>query len=322
MQFKRHILAGSILAASVLTLSSCLGSGGGSENPATVTGPAVFTLQVLHFADMDGDDNVALNSVANLSGMLSQFRSQMPSNTLVVSSGDNYIPGPRLSASEDPSVQNVLREVRGSTTIRTSIGRADMAFLDAMAVQASAVGNHELDLGTSEFRTIFAPDVRNNGADVRWNGAQFPYLSFNADFTKDSNLSGALNGNATPIKANGAKASDVKGGLTGWVTAEVGGQTIGIIGASSPTFPAITSTGGITFEGGAPGGAVDSAWCRSNDRCGYQQNCVVGSHAADSCRRAIGRASAQCGYSCGWWFKYSLGEFPFTSWRGIPRAVS
>ncbi|MDH4395180.1 MAG: bifunctional metallophosphatase/5'-nucleotidase [Limnobacter sp.] len=276
MQFKKQFLAGSILAVSVMGLSACLGGGSGSDNPATTTGPAVFSLQVLHFADMDGDDNVALNSVANLSGLLNQFRSQMPNNTLVVSSGDNYIPGPRLSASEDPTVQTVLRDVRGSTTIRTSIGRADMAFLDAMAVQASAVGNHELDLGTSEFRTIFAPDVRSGGTDVRWNGAQFPYLSFNADFSKDSNLNGALNGNATPIKANGAKASDVRGGLTGWVTAEVAGQTIGIIGASSPTFPSITSTGGITFEGGAAGGAVDIDALAASIQRGVDQMTAAG----------------------------------------------
>lgn len=275
MQFKKQIIVGSILAVSSITLSACLSSGGGSDNPATTTGPAVFNMQVLHFADMDGDDNIALNSVANLSGLLNQFRSQMPNNTLVVSSGDNYIPGPRLSASEDPSVQTVLRDVRGLSTIRTSIGRADMALLDAMGVQASAVGNHELDLGTSEFRTIFAPDVRT-GNDVRWNGAQFPYLSFNADFTKDSNLSGAVNGNATPIKANGSKAVDVKGALTGWVTAEVAGQTIGIIGASSPTFPAITSTGGITFEGGASGGAVNIDALTASIQRGVDQMTAAG----------------------------------------------
>jgi len=60
-----------------------------------------YELQILHLADMDGDDNVSLGSVANLSGYLQGFRAERPNNTLVLSSGDNFIPGPRLSAAGD-----------------------------------------------------------------------------------------------------------------------------------------------------------------------------------------------------------------------------
>lgn len=221
--------------------------------PPTPTPEAAFTLQMLHFADADGDDNVALNSVANLSGLLSSFRAAMPNNTLVVSSGDNLIPGPRLSASEDSSLQNVFRTQRGISTLRASIGRADIAFLDAMGVQASALGNHDLDLGTSEFRTIFGADIRNlsgGGTETRWDGGRFPYLSFNANFSNDPNLTATLNASPAFIVPNGQTTTAAAGRITGWTTATVGGETIGLIGASSPTFPQITSTGGITFAGG------------------------------------------------------------------------
>ena len=242
-----------LLAGGVLSLLALVTACSSDDTPPAPVPEAAFTLQMLHFADADGDDNVALNSVANLSGLLDRFRNEMPNNTLVVSSGDNLIPGPRLSASEDASLQNVFRTQRGINTLRASIGRADIAFLDAMGVQASALGNHDLDLGTSEFRTIFGADIRNlsgGGTETRWNGGQFPYLSFNANFANDTNLTATLNASPAFIVPNGQTTTAAAGRVTGWVTTTVGGETIGLIGASSPTFPQITSTGGITFSGG------------------------------------------------------------------------
>jgi 2',3'-cyclic-nucleotide 2'-phosphodiesterase (5'-nucleotidase family) len=63
-----------------------------------------FTLQLLHISDADGSDSTALNSVANLSGLIQKFRAQYPQQTLTVSSGDNYIPGPRFNAANDSSL--------------------------------------------------------------------------------------------------------------------------------------------------------------------------------------------------------------------------
>jgi 5'-nucleotidase / UDP-sugar diphosphatase len=245
----KKILAGGVL--SLLALMTACSSDNDTPPPAPAP-EAAFTLQMLHFADADGDDNVALNSIANLSGLLDSFRSAMPNNTLVLSSGDNLIPGPRLSASEDSSLQNVFRTQRGISTLRASIGRADIAFLDAMGVQASALGNHDLDLGTSEFRTIFGADIRNvtGGTETRWDGGRFPYLSFNANFANDPNFTATLNASPTFIVPNGQTATAAAGRVTGWVSTTVNGETIGLIGASSPTFPQITSTGGITFAGG------------------------------------------------------------------------
>ena len=89
-----------ISMATAAVLSAC---GGTSDAPE-----AAFNLQLLHISDADGSDSTALNSVANLSGMIQKFRAQYPQQTLTVSSGDNYIPGPRFNAANDSSLNAAL----------------------------------------------------------------------------------------------------------------------------------------------------------------------------------------------------------------------
>jgi 2',3'-cyclic-nucleotide 2'-phosphodiesterase (5'-nucleotidase family) len=217
----------STVLATALVLSAC---GGTSDAPE-----AAFTLQLLHISDADGSDSTALNSVANLSGMIQKFRAQYPQQTLTVSSGDNYIPGPRFNAANDSSLNAALGVAE--------VGRADIAFLNAMGVQASAIGNHELDLGTRQFADM----IRSSGA---WSGARFPYLAYNVDFAADSDV-------ASLKLANGGKASEQSGKLTGWTVVDVGGQKIGVIGASSPVFANITSPGKLQFMPALTSSEVD-----------------------------------------------------------------
>ena len=144
----------------------------------------------------------------------------------MVSSGDNYIPGPRFNAANDSSLTTLLGI--------PDVGRADIAFLNAIGVQASAIGNHELDLNTKQFADI----IKSSGA---YKGAQFPYLAYNVDFTKDSNTSGSK-------VSNGLDAATLTGGkLAGWTKIVIGTETIGVIGASSPVFKNITSPGSLEF---------------------------------------------------------------------------
>jgi 2',3'-cyclic-nucleotide 2'-phosphodiesterase (5'-nucleotidase family) len=216
------------LLATALVLSAC---GGTSEAPPE----AAFTLQLLHISDADGSDSTALNSVANLSGLIQKFRAQYPQQTLTVSSGDNYIPGPRFNAAYDSSLNAILG--------RAEVGRADIAFLNALGIQASAIGNHELDLGTKQFADMIKPDRT-------WSGALFPYLSYNVDFAADSEV-------ASLKLANGGKAAEQAGKLTGWTVVDVGGQKIGVIGAGSPVFANITSPGNLKFMPALTSSEVD-----------------------------------------------------------------
>lgn len=210
-----------LVSSAILSLAAC---GGGSDGRGVPN--AAFTMQLLHVSDADGSDQTTLNSIANLSGLIAKFKADFADNTLVVSSGDNYIPGPRFNAANDGSLTTLLGAAE--------VGRADIAFLNAIGVQASALGNHELDLGPKQFADI----IKTSGA---WKGAQFPYLAYNVDFTKDSNTSGSK-------VNNGLQAASLTGGkLAGWTKILVGGETIGVIGASSPVFKNITTTGGLEF---------------------------------------------------------------------------
>ena len=130
----------------------------------------VFTLQLLHASGMDGSVG-ALANVENFSAVLDGFRMQFPGNILVLSSGDNYVPGPRYFAADDDANAPILG-VSGA-------GRGDIALLNAMGFQASAMGNHELDRGTGAFAATIGFEANDDGT---YAGAMFPYLSSNLVF--------------------------------------------------------------------------------------------------------------------------------------------
>ena len=195
--------------------------------PADVDTP--FTLQLLHAADMDGTAG-ALANVENFSALLAAFRAHYPDNTLVLSSGDNYIPGPRYYAAGYPELAPALG-VAGP-------GRGDIALLNAMGFQASAVGNHELDRGAAEFASIIAAETGDNG---RYPGAMFPYLASNLGFAADSALAGLT-------VADGQDAAQIGGKLAGSAVLTIGGQRIGIVGATTPALPRITASGDIAVR--------------------------------------------------------------------------
>lgn len=206
--------------------------GNSTNDPSGGTG---FKLQLLHAADMDGVAGALINA-PHFSALVDHFRAGH-ANTLTLSSGDNYIPGPRFFASAEDSLANILGI--------PAAGRADIALHNAMGFQASAVGNHELDTGTAGFASIFAAETADDGS--MYVGASFPYLSSNLDFSSDENL-------ASLVGANGSSTGDLAGQLAAYATIDINGETIGVIGATTPSLSAITSAGDI---GVAPAVATD-----------------------------------------------------------------
>ncbi len=199
----------------------------GPVGPAGVSLQASsFTLQLLHAGDMDGSTG-ALSNVENFSAILDGFRRQFPDNTLVLSSGDNYVPGPRYFAAADQANQGTLG-VPGE-------GRGDIALLNAMGFQASAVGNHELDRGTEAFARLISHE-EDEGA---YPGARFPYLASNLVFEDDENL-------APLVVADGQEAFLASGSLSGSAVITVAGERIGLVGATTPALASITNSGDIT----------------------------------------------------------------------------
>jgi 5'-nucleotidase / UDP-sugar diphosphatase len=195
----------------------------------TATNNGAFELQLLHFADVDGGRNIVGNA-PRFSALLESFRSERPNNTLVLSSGDNWIPGPEYNVAEDEALAGVLGTA--------GAGRVHMAWLNALGVQASAFGNHEFDAGTGAVAGLVGLGTEEGDT---WTGAAFPYLSTNLDFSTDEAL-------AALMGTDGAPASELAGKLAAYTTISVGGETIGVIGATTPNLGSISSIGGITMQ--------------------------------------------------------------------------
>jgi 2',3'-cyclic-nucleotide 2'-phosphodiesterase (5'-nucleotidase family) len=226
-------LAAAGLAAAALT--ACNDTIGTPLNPPVTTTPVppppppAFTLQLLHAADMEGAGN-AVADAPRMSAVIAALRATMPANTLTLSSGDNYIPGPFYSASSDISLRPLLGD--------NLVGLGDIQMLNAMGFQASAMGNHEFDQGTAVIRSLIDrrtfDDNMDGTTDRTYEGQSFPYLSTNLGFSRDTNL-GPL---VVPDRAAPAPRSISKS-----VVFVVNGERIGVLGATTPTLATISSPG-------------------------------------------------------------------------------
>ena len=197
--------------------------------------PAAFTLQLLHFSDGEAG-LLAGDTAPNLAALIDAFDDDF-ANTLVLAGGDDFIPGPFLNAGADPSL-SALAAIGA-----TAAGRPDIAMLNAMGVDASTIGNHEFDLGSTIFRDAFTP----SGA---WEGALFPYLSSNLDFSGDGALSSSFTdtldgGTGTSIP----EANTLAGRIAPAAILTEGGEKIGLVGATTQLLEAISSPSGTEVEG-------------------------------------------------------------------------
>ena len=127
----RTVQYGLIAAAALVALVGCRTAGS-----ADVEAPMV--LQLLHFADVDGNQDDALDSVDEFSAIVNALKADPTygPNTLLVSSGDNILPGPRFSLATDPLVTAV--------TGGDAPAHLDIFWMNELGVAASALGNHEL----------------------------------------------------------------------------------------------------------------------------------------------------------------------------------
>lgn len=183
-----------------------------------------FTLQLLHASDFEAGLE-ALKDAPRFSAVLNALKQDYP-NTLFLSSGDNYIPSPFLFASSDPTMSD-------TPVGKAGIGHANIEIHNQLGVQASTFGNHDFDLGTREVSDIIQPSGK-------YRGALFPYLSANLNFATDPDL-------ADRVTENGQEISTIEAGkLAGAAIATVGGEEIGIVGATTPLLPAIASSGDVT----------------------------------------------------------------------------
>ena len=66
-----------------------------------------FTIQILHFSDLDGNDASILENVSHFSALVNAFKNDPVhgKNTLLLSSGDNLKPGPRFYAGKEKQLK-------------------------------------------------------------------------------------------------------------------------------------------------------------------------------------------------------------------------
>ncbi|MGE0446995.1 MAG: bifunctional UDP-sugar hydrolase/5'-nucleotidase [Vicinamibacterales bacterium] len=200
--------------------------------------PATVAIQLLAFNDFHGHleppagsngrigDTVA-GGVEFLASHIAALKAANPRNTVVVSAGDNIGATPLISGlfHDEPAIES----------------------LNALGLQVSAVGNHELDEGWWELRRMarggcHPADGCQDGTPYR--GARFAFLA--ANITVDASKVSRAH-----LKAAGWKGKGVQTLFPASTVRTVGGVKVGFIGLTLEGTPEIvmpSSLEGLTFH--------------------------------------------------------------------------
>ncbi|MCS6958916.1 MAG: bifunctional metallophosphatase/5'-nucleotidase [Pseudanabaenaceae cyanobacterium SKYGB_i_bin29] len=203
-----------------VSLAICLLIGGIYFINRFVTSSSSFTLQILHASDLEASLN-AIKDAPNFAAVVDALRPTF-ANTIVVSSGDNYLPSPFYNASTDPSL---------AARYNFTPGKADIEIANAIGLQASAFGNHDFDQGLRQVRDLITPDSKRG-----YSGANFPYLSANLDFQP-----GDID--ADSIAPDGEEVSQIAHKVAHTAVITVNGKKIGLLGATTTRLAQISSPG-------------------------------------------------------------------------------
>lgn len=201
-----------------------------------------FTLQLLHASDQEAGIP-ALKDAIGFSAVMNALEGKY-TNTLKLTSGDVYIAGPFYDASR--SIYDFASEKEPAN----QPGIADVLIQNALGWDAAAVGNHEFDLGDSNFFNLIAPnsDIVNGaegGVGIGaggYPGTSYPYLATNLDYSEAELPEGlqVVEG-AMPPKSNS---------LTSSVVIDVKGEDVGVLSAVTPYLPAIANIGDVKMTTG------------------------------------------------------------------------
>ena len=235
-----------------------------------INAPA-FRLQVLHASDMEGSIS-SITTAPQFAALVDALEEDSGMDASVtIGAGDCFIPGAFLSAGNDFSTRVPLKSSLGfafgydasGVDLRENPGRPNIAIMNSIGFDATCIGNHEFDLGATEFGNIVMPDPRTTKTNMRHYGAAFPFLSANLDFSADSTLNARYTSDIRNIGAfaphpsanyPGISASPTNAKLAKSAIIERGGEKIGVIGVTPPDLASISSPGLVTVTG--PQGAI------------------------------------------------------------------
>lgn len=200
-----------------------------------------FTLQLLHASDLEAG-LLATQRMGNFAAIVDRLEDDH-AHTLTLVTGDAWIPGPFYAAEADPSIEAALEAFYGVNLPSGPqvSGRVSLAVMNAIGTDAASFGNHEFDLGTRPIRDIIA-------ASGPYPGALFPYLSANLDFAGDVAALGGGN-LAGLIRPDGQEASSIAGRIAGTAVVSMGGEQIGLVGATTQILRSISSPGAVEVIG-------------------------------------------------------------------------
>jgi len=246
-----------------------------SEGDATLsvielTGSKQFALQILHASDLEGGVDAVENApgFAAIVEALENDAATRSVGSILLSAGDNYIPGPFYNAAGDLAAfrtsgifndtYNTLFGVTTYNSLREGEGRVDISIMNILGFDAAALGNHEFDNSSAGLELIIEEDFRspNGPASDRWVGAQFPYLSANLDFSADPFLSDLHTASILPNTAfaSGPSQTDTGNGnipkIAPATTILVDGERVGVVGATTQLLSSISSPSGTVGTAG------------------------------------------------------------------------
>lgn len=109
-------------------------------------------------------------------------------------------------------------------------GLADLAFMNLAKYDVMTFGNHEFDLGSEGHHEALATFIK---------GAHFPFVSANADFSKDENLQGLFSDLVSSEPENGK--------IYNGIVKEIEGEKVGFFGLTTAETKGLSSPGQVTF---------------------------------------------------------------------------
>ncbi|MBC7800361.1 MAG: 5'-nucleotidase C-terminal domain-containing protein [Gemmatimonadaceae bacterium] len=191
---------------------------------------SAYTLQLIHQSDLEAG-LLATQRIAQSAAIVDRLEDDF-ANTLKIISGDAWLPSPFYAAEGDASVAAGLRAFYGNTTQAAGSARVSVAYMNLIGTNVASFGNHEFDAGTAQIADAIRPSATNAGT-------RFPYLSANYDFSNDVSLRPA-------ITADGQEASAIPGRIAGSAVVTIGGERIGVVGATTQILASISSPGLVT----------------------------------------------------------------------------
>ena len=230
-----------------------------------------FDFRLIYASDLE--ESLGRDSTINFAAIVEALRAESSSD-LLISAGDNYIPGPFFNAGNDGTMRrvdgdatlgalniayNALAALEGDAqaydALRGAPGAIDIALMNIIGFDASAVGNHEFDAGTSSFETLLEADQRGDEgvAGDRSAGTFFPYLTTNLDFSEEGDLAGfvtdapngivnATGGTQPRTLADAAIFDFDNNGVV---------EQVAVVGATTPIVQFISSPGDVEVLGTA-----------------------------------------------------------------------